>query len=439
MKLSPFWHHIEKVDLLWHSLNFEWRRAPQEIVDVFKKRSYADLDSLSLETKDQMSKDGFFSTMMEDERIIETFLFAKRKSEIKSLYLIMSTNCNLICSYCLYSPSQSGSLAKSGKNLTQREIFNALRLFQIKTCKNKRDAPDYWEQITFYGGEPLLNMKGLKFGVEMINQIKREERIWNDLKIIIDTNGTLIDDDFIDFVKKNQINLQISIDGPCMIHDSARKFKNGKGTFDRVHTAMKRLSEKKVKFLPLITVSPANINFLPESIEWLCNNFVIDEIAMNLLMHTGKDLKIPYGELAAEAMLSGHNIAKRFNVCDSVFDEVLKRFVTPSIASEVCGAGIKIAAFPGGKLHACQSLENCGAGLLGQTVDFNERCANWQEWKKRSRFSNQDCLKCPVLGFCGGGCAASAFVALGSIHNIDPYYCGWIKTLFELWIDGKIK
>lgn len=439
MKLSPFWHYIEKVDSLWHSLNFEWRRSSQEIVDVFKKRSSIDLSLLSCETKEQMSKDGFFSTIVEDEKIIATFLLAKRKSEIKSLYLIMSTNCNLACSYCLYAPSQSGSLAKSGKNLTQREIFNALRLFQSKTCQNKRCAPDYWEQITFYGGEPLLNMKGLKFGIEMINQIKGEEGVWSNLKIIIDTNGTLIGNDFIDFAKKNQLSIQISIDGPRAIHDSARKFKNGEGTFDRVHSAMEKLSKEKVKFLPLITVSPANINFLPESIEWLCNNFAIDEIAMNLLMHTGEDLDIPYGKLAAEAMLSGHNIAKRFNVCDSVFDEVLKRFAVPNIASEICGAGIKIAAFPGGNLHACQALESCGEGLLGQATDFDEKCLNWQEWKKRSRFSNQNCQKCPVLGFCGGGCAASAFVASGSINDVDPYYCDWIKKLFELWIDGEIR
>ncbi|HCU70717.1 MAG TPA: hypothetical protein DIC35_03095 [Candidatus Moranbacteria bacterium] len=439
MKLSPFWHYIEKVDSLWHSLNFEWRKASQEIVDVFKKRSCADLSLLSYETKEQMNKNGFFSTIAEDEKIIATFLLTKRKSEIKSLYLIMSTNCNLACSYCLYAPSQSGSLSKSGKNLTQKEIFNALRLFQAKTCQNKRDAPGYWEQITFYGGEPLLNMKGLKFGIEMIDRIKREERIWGNLKIIIDTNGTLIDDDFIDFAKKNQLSLQISIDGPREIHDSARKFKNGKGTFDRVHRAMEKLSKEKVKFLPLITVSPANINFLPKSIEWLCSNFAIDEIAMNLLMHTGGDLGISYGKLAAEAMLSGHNTAKRFNVCDPVFDDVLKRFAAPNIASEICGAGIKIAAFPGGNLHACQALENCGEGLLGQTTDFDEKCLNWQEWKKRSRFSNQNCLRCPVLGLCGGGCAASAFVASGSINDIDPYYCEWIKKLFELWIDGEIK
>jgi len=439
MKLSPFWHYNERNGLLWHALNFEWRRASQEIVDIFKKRFCVDLNLLSCETKDEMQGNGFFSTIEDDDEIIQKFLHAKRESEIKSLYLIMSTNCNLSCSYCLYSPSQSGSLASGGKNLTQREIFDALRLFQMKTSQNNRNAPNYWEQITFYGGEPLLNVRGLKFGIEMINQIRREEGIWGDLKIIIDTNGTLIDDDFIDFAKKNQLSLQLSIDGPRLIHDSARKFKNGKGTFDRVHSVMEKLSEEGVKFLPLITVSPANIDYLPESIEWLCRNFVIDEIAMNLLMHTGNDLGIPYGKLAAEAMLSGHNIAKRFNVCDSVFDEVLRRFTTPGIAPEICGAGIKIAAFPGGNLHACQALENCGAGFLGRTTDFDERCANWQEWKRRSRFSNPNCLKCPVLGFCGGGCAASAFVASGSINDVDPYYCEWMKKLFELWIDGKVE
>lgn len=105
--------------------------------------------------------------------------------------------------------------------------------------------------------------------------------------------------------------------------------------------ALAKLRNEMVQFLSLITVSPANISVLPESVEWLCKNFAIDEFAMNLLMHIGTDLEIPYGTMAAEAMLSCHNIADRYGICDSVFDEVLKRFMLPNVAPEICGAGVK--------------------------------------------------------------------------------------------------
>lgn len=439
MKVSIFWHYIEEVDLFWNSLNFSWLNATQEIKDIFKKRPTVDLDLISQTTKDVLITQKFLVLENNDKALIDGFIQKKKECEIKSLYLIMSTKCNLACSYCLYKPNQSHSLKKRKKNLSEKEIFKALHLFVSKTQKNNHLAPDYWEQITFYGGEPLMNLSGIKYGVGLINQIKKDGNLWKDLRVIVDTNGTLINDEFIDFSKKNQINVQVSIDGPMRIHDLSRKFKNGNGSFGKVFSSMKKMSEKKLAFLPLITISPSNIDVLPECVEWLCQNFEISEVVMNILMYTDGDVKFPYGHLAADAMVEAHNIAKRFGVNDPVLSSVLKRFSSPSVSSEVCGAGAKIAAFPGGDLHACQALEDCGVGFLGKVTDFDDMCDVWQTWKRRSRFSNNNCLTCPVLGFCGGGCAASAFVASGDLDDVDPYYCGWMKRLFDLWIKEKKK
>ena len=201
---------------------------------------------------------------------------------------------------------------------------------------------------------------------------------------------------------------------------------------------MLKMRKKKFDFLPLITVSPANLDSLSQCVEMLCREFMVKEIAMNLLMFTGDESNRDYGRSAAIAMSNAFFIAKRLGATDSVFAEILQRFAFPTVAPEICGAGVKIAAFPGGGLHACQALENCKAGYLGKTLKFSESNPNWQTWKKRTRFSNQTCLECPVIGFCGGGCAASAFVATGNLNQIDPYYCDWMKQLFLMWINGDL-
>ena len=199
MKLSAFWHYVKDVDMLWNSLLFSWCKTPSSVREIFKRKEYFHEKNLSPDVRVILIENGFLVHKNQEKELIEKLVSRKMTSEIKSLYLIMSTFCNLACTYCLYGPFQSGSLKIKGENLSEKEIRDAINIFRQKTLGNKRTEPDYWEQVTFYGGEPLFNPKGIKTGVEMIRKIQREQQIWQNIKIIIDTNGILIDDDFIDF------------------------------------------------------------------------------------------------------------------------------------------------------------------------------------------------------------------------------------------------
>lgn len=72
------------------------------------------------------------------------------------------------------------------------------------------------------------------------------------------TTGLLIDDAWAAFFKENDILVGLSVDGPKDIHDTYRKDRRGKGTFDLVMRGLDRLEAHGVRFNILCTVHAAN-------------------------------------------------------------------------------------------------------------------------------------------------------------------------------------
>jgi uncharacterized protein len=145
-----------------------------------------------------------------------------------------------------------------------------------------------------------------------------------------------------------------------------------------------------------------------------------------------------YPEKAARAMIEAGNIAKQFGACDENFIGTLASFSQSQVVKQSCGAGRKLTVFPNGEIHACQALEKSGLTRIGSIPQFDKSSTNWREWKNRTRFIIDECLDCPILGSCGGGCAAGSYHANGSIKAIDPNYCRWMKNLFRRWLFNEL-
>lgn len=82
--------------------------------------------------------------------------------------------------------------------------------------------------VSFYGGEPLLNMKLLEFCVNYISKNVDGKKII----YTITTNGTLLNQQIMEFLSSNRFHTMISLDGAKEEHDLNRKFKSGEGSFD---------------------------------------------------------------------------------------------------------------------------------------------------------------------------------------------------------------
>ena len=110
--------------------------------------------------------------------------------------------------------------------------------------------------VAFQGGEPtLMGLEFLRRTLELEEQFRRPgQRVLNTLQ----TNGTLLDDEWGAFLKEHDFLVGLSIDGPREMHDAYRVDKGGKPTFDRVLRGLGVLQRHGVDWNALTTINAAN-------------------------------------------------------------------------------------------------------------------------------------------------------------------------------------
>jgi uncharacterized protein len=159
------------------------------------------------------------------------------------------SKCNLGCRYCYYL-SKGTLLDGPGEGRMSDEVLECF-IKQYIDGVTGNEVVFSWQ-----GGEPTL--MGLNFFNKVVEleekYAKPGQLIRNDLQ----TNGTLIDENWCQFLKENQWLVGLSIDGPRELHDAFRVSKNGKPTFDQVFEAAMLLKRFDVPFNTLTCVNRLN-------------------------------------------------------------------------------------------------------------------------------------------------------------------------------------
>lgn len=117
--------------------------------------------------------------------------------------------------------------------------------------------------INFHGGEPLLAITQIQEIVKGLEPLKNN-KIYS-----FTTNAMLITPDILDFINKNTFIVSVSIDGTKASHDSARKNKEGKGTYDQVIESVHSILESCPNVIARMTVLKDNIWHLYEDVKHL--------------------------------------------------------------------------------------------------------------------------------------------------------------------------
>jgi len=157
--------------------------------------------------------------------------------------------CNLDCTYCYY--------------LHKKELLGSSSRFRMSDGILETHVRQYIEgqdgsEVVFswQGGEPTL--LGVEFFRKVVNLQKKHkrpnQRIENDLQ----TNGTLLDEEWATFLAEHNFLVGLSIDGPKKLHDNYRLGKDGRPTFDQVYYAAQLLRKYGVRFNTLTVVNRLN-------------------------------------------------------------------------------------------------------------------------------------------------------------------------------------
>ena len=175
-------------------------------------------------------------------------------SELRTYAMLakpVSSSCNLRCEYCYYRDKNLSLHVDCGR--MNHEILEAF----IKQNLAMHGAEAVVE-FAWHGGEPTL--AGLDFFKEAVGL---QEKYGKGRKIrnTLQTNGTLLTDEFCRFFKEKGFLIGISIDGPAEIHDRYRKNADGEGSFEKTMAGAALLQKHGVSFNTLTALNHFNAEY----------------------------------------------------------------------------------------------------------------------------------------------------------------------------------
>lgn len=367
--------------------------------------------------------------------------------------------CNLDCDYCFFL---SKEMLYPGSRFRMAEELQELYLRQL--LEAHREAPEV--VVAWQGGEPTL--MGLDFFRRSVLLIARSARPGQEVLNTLQTNGTLLTDEWGEFLAEHRFLVGISIDGPRDIHDRYRVDKGGKPTFDTVMRGLDVLRRNGVDHNILTTVHAANehrgrevYRFLRDECgaEFLQFIPIVERATPETLAAANagwgergrlRPLYVLDGSLVTERTVTPEGYG-RFLI--DVFEEWVRRDIGTVYVQMFDTA---LANWYGEAGSMCVHAETCGQQLAlehngdlyscDHFVEPRFRLGNIRELpmldmvdSPRQRRFGQDkrdtltryCLDCDVRFACHGGCPKDRFATSPYGEPGQHYLCPSYKAFFH--------
>src|SRR5579862_5723663 len=156
--------------------------------------------------------------------------------------------CNLDCKYCFYLEKE-----KLYPDEKQWRMSDAVLEEYIRQYIQSQPGAEI--HFAWQGGEPTL--LGVGFFRKVV-ELQKKHAGGKTVSNALQTNGTLLDDEWCEFLATHKFLIGLSIDGPRELHDKYRVDKGQKPTFDRVMAGLGLLKRHKVDFNTLTVVNRSN-------------------------------------------------------------------------------------------------------------------------------------------------------------------------------------
>ena len=162
----------------------------------------------------------------------------------KGIQLFVTEACNLRCRYCYAWHND----ALRGPQMPM-DVADAAIDFALTRNGNLRRM-----NITFFGGEPLLNFGLIEHVV--IHARERARKLGKRVHLGLVTNGTLVDEEIAAFLKRHRVGVTLSLDGPPEIQNHMRPMPHDRPSFDATMRGARVLQAAGISFLTRATVTP---------------------------------------------------------------------------------------------------------------------------------------------------------------------------------------
>lgn len=328
--------------------------------------------------------------------------------EMNVLIKPSSSMCNLRCKYCFYMDESNNRTTKSYGFMNDTTIENIIK----KTIEHS----DIRCTFSFQGGEPML------VGIDFFRKVIMFQEKYNKKKVIIQnsiqTNGTLIDTEWIRFFKENEFLVGVSLDGISYTHDMYRKGQNGEATHDLVLKNILKLVDVNVPCNILTVVNARTAKSITKIYEFYrqknftylqfipCLNPIGEEKIRFSYTLTAKDYSLflrTLFDLWYKDLINNRIV--HIQEFENYVGMLLNKMPTICGMSGVCSCQYVIEA--NGEVYPCDFyvLDEYCLGNLNQ-IDFNLIDQKRKEinFVEKSMVLNNECEKCKFNLICRGGC-----------------------------------
>ncbi len=346
---------------------------------------------------------------------------------ITTYVLKITTGCNLRCKYC-YSSEKKGFASRIDKSVLEKLFTGITRL------------PSKRIQFIWHGGEPLL--VGKSFFSEVL-QLQRRI-LGSEFEVInnVQTNGTLLDEGWIDFLFQNNFGIGISIDGPEDIHNLNRVSVPGYDTHTKVMEAVSNLTRRGYPTSVCCVVTKQTLNRAREIYEFFCELGVKEFDPIPCLPYKTNDKS---KDLAVDPLDYAKFLIDLFDIWFAQDNEEISiRYLSNVLQgislghSSLCKLAGTCASFlsitPKGDVYPCDSFIGYSEYLLGnlqhETLETIVEGYNYARFIGDMSETITECAECDWFRLCKGGCSFQRYIG-SSIYNNESYYCLSNKLLFQ--------
>lgn len=378
-----------------------------------------------------------------------------------AVYFNPTDRCNLNCSYC-YIPSEK---RKDGQHMSTEQLLNALKT--LKSYFSLTLPPNRLPEIIFHGAEPLTNKAAMFAGIEQYVQ---------DFRFGIQTNGTLLEDEDITFLKSKRVAIGLSLDSHIEeIANQTRKTWDNKGIYKQVLHCMEKLKGYP-NYSVICTATQKNMHQLPALVDFF-HEAEVPACMLNPVRCTlsgAREIKPHDLDLAhyyLRALERSYELFKSSGrkLIIANFANVLLSIVAPTARKLMCdispcGGGRSFFALSAsGDLYPCSEFiglsEFVGGNLFNIEKNSSEKETKAQAIKKdidnivfnskpfsmvrgRRVEDIKSCQSCAIRHFCGSPCPAEAFTMNGGMKEKGAFcklYEKQVQYAFKLVAENKFK
>lgn len=401
-----------------------------EVTSFLIRQNGADFESMQckMNTEFGLSNDAL-RTMLDDLHEVrllgytpDTVALDYSLDFLHGIELMVCQCCNLACTYCYASEGEYHNPGWMSEDVGRQAI-------DFLFAQTKDDSVS----ISFFGGEPLMNMSLIRNLVQYANQLALQHN--KRVAYSVTTNGTLIDDDVAVFLRENNFYVSLSIDGTQAGHDLCRVDKTGQGSYADSIKNVALLNRNHVSLRA--TATPENCNYaeIADALYGLKEtDFFIGE-AMNCFT-TEESLQLI--ELSYESLIeqfANDLSCGKIKKCkaNSLIYQCLKKIAYFKERSCSCPAFIStIAVDVNGELYPCHRF--VGSSYRIGNVNTNgidvgvAKQLFAQDFLKKNRHG---CSQCWAQNLCVGGCPYLNKEATGQCDTPDKHKCRLNKYLYE--------